>query len=143
MKDYIGTQMEFVVEDMGQFRAKLVADRRDMILVKGEKDSFARRIIKSKIISFMPLEKTDNDVNLLVLKCDNPTNRCPGIQYVMEGEGFSQKDFNVFMGACPMRCETCRTGSMGELRSIEGGELKKLIAGTLLGDYPEPQKTES
>lgn len=141
MKQYIGTQMEFVVEGIGQFRAKVVADRRDMVLVKGEKDQFARRIIKSKIISFMPLEKTDDDANLLVLKCDNPTINCPGVQYVKEGEGFSQKDFKTFMSGCPRRCDSCRTGSLGEFRSLEGKTLKRILAGTLFGDYPE--KSES
>lgn len=137
MKQLVGKQVEFVVEGIGRFQAKLVADRRDMVLIKGEKDRFARRIIKSKIVAFMPLEETDDDINLLVLRCENPTNNCPGVQYVKEGDGFAQKDFQTFMQGCPMHCDSCRTGSMGEIRSMKGKELKRLLAGTLFGEYPE------
>ena len=81
MKKYIGKRVEFFVEGLGLFRAKVVGDLRDMVLVKGEKDEFARRVIKSKICAFMPLEPVDDDeVSLLVLMCENPTIRCPGVQ---------------------------------------------------------------
>ena len=140
MKQFVGKEVEFVVQEMGQFKAKVVGDRRDMVLVRGSKDPFPRRIIKSKIISFMPLEENDDDVNLLVLKCSNPTIKCPGVQYIKEGDGFSQKDFKAFMAPCPRCCETCRTGSEGELRTVSGSTLQDMLAGTMYGDYPEEEQ---
>jgi len=133
----IGKQVEFIVDGMGQFQAKVVGDQRDMVLVKGAKDTYARRVIKSKICSYMPLEPIGDEVNLLVLACENPTIKCPGVQFVKEGEGFSQADFKMFMGGCPRRCETCRSGSLGELRSVDGVKLGEMMSGTMFGDYPE------
>lgn len=137
MKDFVGKQVEFFVEGVGRFKATVVADRPNMVHVKGENDRFARRIPKSKICSFMPLEPVGSDVNLLVLSCENPTIGCPGVRFVKEGEGFSRNDFNVFMQPCPHRCETCRTGSLGELRSVDGESLREMMDGTMFGDYPE------
>ena len=137
MKNLVGKEVEFIVREMGQFKAKVVADRPNMVLVKGAKDTRARRIIKSHIVSFMPLEDNDDDVNLLVLHCENPTIKCPGVKYIKDSQGFSQKDFKVFMSGCPSICETCRTGSLGELRSVEGAKLREMVGGTMFGDYPE------
>jgi len=46
------------------------------------------------------------------------------------------------MGPCPCRCKTCRAGSLGEIRSMEGADLAKMVASTMFGDYPE-NKDES
>lgn len=142
MKEFVGKQVEFVVEGVGRFKATVVADRPNMVHVKGESDEFARRIPKSKVCSFMPLEPTDSDVNLLVLACENPTIGCPGVQFVKEGRGFSQNDFKTFMRPCRSACETCRTGSLGELRSVDGAVLREMMAGTMFGDYPEVKDAE-
>lgn len=139
MKQFVGKQVMFFVQEMGKFKAKVVGDRKDMILVQGESDSFPWRIIKSKIVGFMPLEQVDDDVNLLVLGCENPAIRCPGVKYIKEGTGFNQNDFNKFMAPCPRRCDTCRTGSHGELRTVEGAVLKEMLPGTLYGDYPDEE----
>ena len=143
MKQFVGKQMEFIVElPMGAFRAMMVGDRREMILVKGEKDEFPRRILKSKIISYKPLEQVDEDVDLLVLGCENPTIKCPGVKYVKDGAGFGPADFKAFMNPCPRQCSTCRTGSLGELRTVTGDVLKDMMTGTMYGDYPEANKKE-
>lgn len=143
MKEFVGKKVEFLMEGIGPFQATVVGDRKDMVMVKGDKDKFARRLIKSKIVSFMPLEETEDDTNLLVLSCENPSIRCPGVKFVKEGEGFSQGDFKMFMGPCPGLCETCRTASLGEMRGVGGEVLKEMMAGTMFGDYPEEKREES
>ena len=140
MKSFVGKKVQFVAEVIGVVTGTVVSDKKDMVLVQGEKDDFPTRLIKSKIICFKPLEAVDDDVNLLVLGCENPTISCPGVKYIKEGKGFSQSDFQAFMGQCPKRCETCRTGSHGELRTASGAVLKDMLAGTLYGDYPEEEE---
>ena len=137
MKEFVGKMVEFVVQEIGAFKAQVVGDRRDVVLVKGQNDKFPRRIIKSKVVSFMPLEPVDDDVNLLVLGCQNPTINCPGVKFIKEGEGFAQNDLKVFMEPCPARCESCRAGSLGELRCVDGETLSEMMSGTMFGDYPE------
>ena len=143
MKQFVGKKVEFIVESIGAFSATVVSDRKDMVLVKGDKDKHARRIVKSKIISFMPLEDVADDVNLLVLSCENPTIGCPGVQYIKEGEGFNKKDFMKFMVPCPARCQTCRPQSLGELRTLPGDVVRDMMSGTLYGDYPEAKEVEN
>lgn len=140
MKQFVGKQLKFVVQEMGAFKAKVISDRKDMILVQGDNDEFPWRIIKNKIVAFTPLEKVDDDINLIVLGCENSTIRCPGVKYIKEGTGFSQQDFNRFMVQCPKQCDTCRKGSHGELRTIEGSQLRDMLAGTLIGEYPEEEE---
>jgi hypothetical protein len=138
MKEFIGKKVEFVVDGFpAPFHATVVGDNKQFVLVKGEGDEFSRRLVKSKIVSFMPLEKVGADVNLLVLACENPTIGCPGVQFIKEGEGFSQNDFRVFMSPCPSLCKSCRKGSLGELRSLDGYRLGDMFSGTMFGDYPE------
>jgi hypothetical protein len=138
MIEFIGKKVEFILDGLPTpFHATVVGDNKQFVLVKGEKDEFARRIVKSKIVSFMPLEKTHSDVNLLVLACENPTIGCDGVQFVKEGKGFNQNDFNAFMSPCPALCNSCRKGSLGELKTIDGGRLADMFSGTMFGDYPE------
>ena len=139
MKQYVGKRVAFIVQEMGKFSATVVSDRKDMVLVKGEKDQFPWRIIKSKIVGFQPMEPTEEDVNLFVLHCENPTIGCPGVKYVKEGEGFNQSDFKAFMNPCPKKCDTCRAGSHGELRTIGGKVLSEMMASTMYGEYPEEE----
>lgn len=140
MKQFVGKKLIFVISEFGKVTAKVVADRKDMVLVKGENDQYPWRIIKNKIIAFQPMEPVDDDVNLLVLQCENPSIGCPGVKYVKEGDGFTQRDFAAFTNPCPKKCGTCRMGSLGELRTIEGGALRDMMAGTMYGDYPETEK---
>ena len=141
MKKYIGKMVEFVVDGFPMpFRAKVVGDLKDRVLVLGEKDKFPRHIVKSKVCSFMPLEAVpDDSVNLLVLYCENSSIKCDGVQCVKEGEGFNQSDFAMFMSPCPARRGTCHCGSKGELRGVDGKLLTKMFAGTMFGDYPEKE----
>ena len=80
------------------------------------------------------------DVPFLMLFCDNEKAGCPGVQFVKEGNGFAQKDFDMFTGDCPCKTEQCRMGSKGELRSVSGEFLRKVFAGMLYGDYPEKKE---
>lgn len=143
MKEFIGKRVEFWLEGVGSFTAKVVNDDKSFVWIKGEKDEFSRRIVKSKIVSFMPLEKTDSDVNLQVLHCINPSIGCAGVQYVKEGNSFSQKDLAIFMNGCPARCGTCRTGTLGDLRTVAGGKLAEMMSGVMFGDYPEGNTGEA
>ena len=144
MKKFIGKKVEFVVEGFpSPFMAKVVGDSRDMVLVKGDKDDHVRHLIKSKICSFMSLEDVpEEDVSVLVLYCENPSTGCCGVNYIKEGPGFSRSDFDMFMKPCESRRGTCRTGSRGDLKLIEGKVLKDIFSGNLLGDYPESKKGE-
>ena len=142
MKRFIGKKVEFVVQGFPMpFSATVVKDLRDKVLIRGEGDKFVRRIIKSHITSYMPLEKVDEeDVNMLILSCENPTIGCHGVQFVKEGEGFNQRDFDSFMAPCKSKCETCRAGSRRELRSADGTLLRDMLTGTMFGEYPEEKK---
>ncbi len=60
-----------------------------------------------------------------------------GVQLIKDGEGFTQNDCKAFMGPCKSRCKTCRTGSKGELRTVDGEFLTTMLAGMMFGDYPE------
>lgn len=140
MREFIGKKVEFIVEGMGPFTARVVNEDKQFVLVKGEKDKFPRRIVKSKIVSFMPLEKVDKDVDLQVLICENPSIGCPGVQYIKEGEGFTQKDFDTFMLGCTSRCGTCRTGTLGNLRLADGQKLSEMLTGMMFGNYPEKEE---
>jgi hypothetical protein len=143
MKEFIGKKVEFWLEGIGSFQARVVNDDKSFVYIKGEKDEFARRIVKSKIVSFMPLEQTNNDVNLQVLHCINPSIGCAGVQYVKEGNSFTQKDLAIFMSGCPARCGTCRTGTLGDLRTVDGGKLSEMMNGMMFGDYPEVTQGEA
>jgi hypothetical protein len=86
---------------------------------------------------FRPLEAVDfTDTCLLVLACENPSIRCSGVQYIKEGEGFTKVDFEAFMKPCKKRCETCRYGSKGDLRTMDVKVLVRMLSGTVYGDYP-------
>jgi hypothetical protein len=139
MKKFVGKRMEFVIEGYPRpVVAKVVQDAKDIVRVRGNGDKADRYIPKSKICSFMPLDPIEEDnVNLLVLFCENPTTGCPGVQMVKDGHGFTQRDLNVFMAPCGSRCGTCRTGSRGEIRTISPSRLKEMFDGTMFGDYPE------
>ena len=82
MKQYIGKKVQFVVDGMGMFKAKVVGDQKQIVVVQGDNDEYPWRLIKNKISAYKPLEKTEDDANLLVLMCENPTIRCPGVKFV-------------------------------------------------------------
>lgn len=143
MKEFVGKKVQFIAEVIGPITGIVVRDRKDMVFVQGDKDKFPTRLIKSKIVAFKPLEAVGDDINLLVLACQNPTIGCPGVKFVKEGDGFSQNDFKAFMGPCPARCSTCRTESFGEMRGIGGDVLADMMSGTMFGDYPEEKREKS
>ena len=136
MRDLVGQTVTFMLEGGIPMKGLVVRDMKDRVLVKGEEGRIAR-IIKAKMLAFEPEEEPGEWVNLLVLACQNPKIKCPGVQYVQEGEGFKQRDFEVFMGQCPRKCESCKVGSKGELRSVEGPFLRQMLAGVICGEYPK------
>lgn len=140
MKSLVGKEITVYAEGMGLVKGKLLMDKKDMIILGGgDKMPGGVAIIKSKIVGFSPPE-IDSNINLLVLACTNPTIGCPGVKYVKNGKGFSQNDFNAFMNPCPVRCDTCRSGSLGEIRSLEPEVMAEMVEGTLYGDYPEEKE---
>jgi RNase P/RNase MRP subunit p29 len=101
MKELVGLEIKVVVDGVGQVAGTLVADQRDIILVKG-KDGKVARIPKSHIAMFVPeKEPKGASIGLHVLYCENIQMPCQGVQYIKAGEGFTRTDFDKFMGACP------------------------------------------
>ncbi len=139
MKEFIGKKVEFVLDGFDKpFVAKVVEDSPVLVLVQGTNDTRPRRIVKSKIVMFMPMEDVETDsVSLQVLACQNVKLHCPGVKFVQEGAGVKRADFDKFMGPCPKRTPECKCGTMGELRSMPGSKLRDMVAGTVFGDYPE------
>jgi hypothetical protein len=138
----VGRRVEMLVSGFpGPFTAKVVRDCRDRVFVKGEGDDRIRRIIKNHIISFVPIdgEPEGDDESLLVLACQNHGIGCDGVKFVKRGPGFAMSDMELFMGGCPMRCETCRCGSLGDLKSISNDRLTTMLGGLLLGEYPKEE----
>lgn len=149
MRRFIGHQMRFLVEGQkveGEFLGEGQGDEHGVVLVK-DKDGVIWRIPKGKIGLFTyadSKEETSNFVPFLVLRCANTPMRCPGVQFVKEGPGFKQSDFALFMDECPCKDSTCRFGSAGELRSVEGSLLRTMLADTRFGEYPKKKgKTDA
>jgi hypothetical protein len=141
MKKFIGTEVKFVVAEIGPINGVVVGDQRDRVLVKGD-DGKVVRLIKSKIIAFTP-EKEPNKkggIPLHVLCCENLHTGCPGVQFVHQGQGFTQRDCDAFMDACPCKADDCRRGTKGELSCVDPAFLAEMLVGTLYGDYPEAGK---
>lgn len=143
MKKYVGKKVQFIIDGMSDsFSARVVSDHRDRVVVQDDMEQ-AYVIIKQKIVMFKPLEKVDeeDEVSLNVLYCENPTTGCPGVQYVKEG-GYNRKDFQTFMGPCQHHCGTCRAGSRGDVRSMDGRLLRRMLSGTMFGEYPHEKSEE-
>ena len=143
MRNMLGKEIDVYVQDEGQVIGKLVSDERSFVLLKLE-DGRIKRVVKQKICSFMPTGDEPEEVGYVpfhVLYCENPTTKCPGVQFVQEGEGVSKTDFEKFMGGCPCR-DDCRFGTKGELRSVDGAYLKDMFGNTMFGVYPEKKEEE-
>ena len=137
-KELTGQSVQFIVQGVKPFTAKVMSDHKDFIIVKGEGESKARRLIKNKIVLYTPEEEGDTEASdLYLLYCENPSINCPGVQYIKSGKGYRQVDFDTFMNPCPLRQSSCRQGSHGDIRCISTKKLSEVLHGTLFGDYPE------
>jgi hypothetical protein len=149
MRKFIGHQMRFIVDGHkveGEFLGEGAGDEKGLLLVRSAEDNTITRIPKGKIGPFTYADQKDETteyVPFLVLRCFNRTSRCPGVQFIKEGPGFRPGDFEVFMGECPCRDDSCSHGSAGELRSVTGGLLRDMLADTRFGEYPERKKNAS
>ena len=137
MRSFIGHAVKVATRSLGVVEGTMVDDRQSMVLVQG-KDKKITRILKQDIGAFLPTDFEPFEyVPFHVLYCENERLKCPGVQYVKEGEGFSRSDVEVFVGPCPSRCEDCKMGTKGELRSVSGKFLRQMLAGTTFGEYPK------
>lgn len=142
MRAFIGHKMKIATRALGLVEGVMVDDRPTMILVRGN-DNKITRIIKADIGSFVPIDfEPFNYLPFLVLFCENKKARCPGIQCIKDGEGFSQSDINAFMSPCPCKSEDCTMGTKGELRTVDSEFLRNMLAGTLFGEYPKKEKKD-
>lgn len=146
MREFIGHSVKIAVEEMGVVTGTVVDDTKIFLLIKGA-DGNITRVVKSKICGFTPTDfEPYKYVPFYVLRCLNKKTECPGVSYIKRGssaKGFSPSDFEFFMEDCPCRCDTCSFGSKGELRTVEGKFLEKMLTDTIFGDYPEPKKEKN
>jgi hypothetical protein len=141
MREYIGQKITIVVDGFPQpVTGIMVNEDVSHIHIKSETKGNIWHIPKQKLSGFTSDIEPAPYIPFLILFCDNENEGCLGVQYVKEGSGFSQKDFDTFTGGCPCKGEGCRMGSKGELRSVSGEFLRKIFAGMLFGDYPEKKK---
>jgi hypothetical protein len=129
--------MKFVVEGFPAPVAGIMTNEdTTFVYLKGEKDTW--RLPKGKICGFAPMDFEPLDyLPFHILYCENKNMDCPGVQFIKEGAGFSQKDLEIFMGPCSCKTNECLRGSRGEVRSVSGAFLKKMLNGMLFGEYPE------
>lgn len=139
MREFIGHTVKVATRSLGVVDGTMIDDRQAMILVQG-KDKKITRILKQDIGAFLPTDFEPFEyVAFHVLYCENARLKCPGVQYIKEGEGFARSDVEVFVGPCPSRCEDCKMGTKGELRSVSGKFLRQMLAGTMFGEYPKKE----
>jgi hypothetical protein len=138
MRKFVGVEVAFILDGIGMVKGTVVQDLRDRVLVRG-KDGKVIRLIKTKIIAFTPEREPKDVPPLQILSCDNASRGCRGVRYVKPGDGFRPSDCDGFMKACPCRSDSCRRGSLGELRCVDPEELSEMLGGTLYGDYPNPE----
>lgn len=139
VREFIGHKIKVATRSMGAVEGLLVDDRKDMILLKGN-DGKIFRIIKTDIGCFVPMDFEPFEfVPFHVLFCRNKRMPCPGVQYVKEGQGFTRKDLDEFVGPCPCREDDCEMGTKGELRTVSGDFLREMLGGTLFGTYPQKE----
>ena len=140
MKDLVGIRVKFLVDGV-KVEGVVVQDRADRVLVKTDEGKIPR-VIKSKVSLFIPETEPEDFIPLQLLYCQNAEIKCPGVQYVAEGEKLENASFTAFMGPCPKRIESCRCGTKGDLRSLSSATLKRVMSGMLFGDYPEIKATK-
>ena len=106
MKDLIGIKVKFLVDGV-KVEGIVVADRPDRVLVRTANKDVVR-VIKSRVSLFTPEKEPEEFIPLQLLYCRNSEIRCPGVQYVVEGEKLSNPMFAAFMEPCPLRMATCQ-----------------------------------
>ena len=141
MKNLIGIKVQFLVDGV-KVEGVVVADRPDRVLVRTA-DGKIPRVIKNKVSIFIPEREPEEIIPLQLMYCQNTEMGCPGVQYVVEGEKISRSMFEVFMSPCPSRCDSCRAGTKGDLRTVSSSTLKSVMCGMLFGDYPEKTSQKS
>ena len=142
MREFIGQKITVVVEGFPSPVNGIMANEdTNFVYLKSETKGNIWRIPKPKLCGFTPVDGEPAPyVPFVFLFCDNEGEGCAGVQFLKEGNGFTQKDFDTFTGGCTCKSEKCRMGSKGELRSVSGEFLRKVFAGMLFGDYPVKKK---
>lgn len=140
MRPYIGHEIKFVIEGF-RLGGILTSEDSVFLYIKNKKNGEIWRVPKGKLVGFTPMDFEPNEyVPFHVLYCENESMSCDGVRFIKEGSGFKTADFDVFMGGCPCKSETCKMGTKGELRTVSGDVLKKMFVGILFGDYPEKEE---
>lgn len=137
---YNGKKMKFRTRSGLSFNAVVIEENLEMFVLQSSEKEEPIRIFKSAIELFQPLEGTDEDICPIVLFCENPSISCPGVIYIKEGPGFSQKDVLKFTEPCKSKCSSCKFGSLGPLKFVANKRLENIFSGTIIGDYPEEKK---
>lgn len=137
MKEFIGHRLKLLVDNFpGPIDGVLVGDHPQMMMIKGS-DGKIFRVVKSRVSGFVPVDGEVVDYRpFQVLFCDNEKTKCPGVQFIQEGEGVARKDFDKFMSPCPCKVDTCKFGTKGELRSVSSKFLQEMLVGAVFGEYP-------
>jgi len=143
MRQYVGHKMKFVVEGFPvPVTGTMINEDGTFVYLKGEQE--VTRIVKGKICAFAPMDFEPLDyLPFHILYCENEGIGCSGVQFVKEGSGFSQKDLDEFMEPCPCKSADCKRGTRGELRSVSGAFLKKMLNRMMFGEYPEKKGEKS
>jgi hypothetical protein len=141
MREFIGHKMILTVEEKGDVEGIMVSENKSFLFVKQD-DGRIHRYAKGKVCGFVPMDFEPFEyVPFHLLRCKNKTTGCPGVQMIQEGIGVKTGDFEVFMGACECREDTCDYGTKGELRTVDGKFLKTVFGDVLFGDYPTKEAT--
>ena len=139
MKELIGKSIQIYINGLGMLKGIVIDDTKDVVLIKDNNEKIFR-IFKNQIVCYVPEQESLNYVPFHVLFCRNDSQNCPGVQYIQEGHGFNLSDVEKFVSDCPCRNATCKMGSKGELRNIDGDFLRDMLANTIFGDYPEKKE---
>jgi hypothetical protein len=144
MREFIGHVLKVIADNFpSPVEGVMVDDKPNMILLKG-KDGKITRIVKSHISGFIPMDFEPFEfIPFHVMFCENEQARCPGVQYVKEGAGVAASEYEQFMAPCPCRVKACKFGTKGEIRSASSVFLRKMIGGTMYGEYPAKAKKEA
>ena len=144
MRQFIGHTLKVLADNFPTpVEGIMVEDRTDRISLKG-KDGKITRVVKSHISGFTPMDFEPFEfVPFHVMYCENERMKCPGVQFIKEGAGVAQSEYDQFMGPCPCRNEACKFGTRGEIRSVNGEILRQMLAGTMYGEYPEAKAVKN
>ena len=141
MRAFIGHKVKLIVEGIGSVEGIVVSEDKQLIFVRGG-DERITRIVKTKICGFSPVDFEPFDyVPFIVLFCENKALKCPGVIFCIEGDRFNRNDIETFMAPCPKRCDSCKYGSRGELRTVDGDTLRRMLGDAMFGDYPEEKES--